>query len=317
LKILSIDGGGYRGIFAAHVLKRIEQKFSASWPSDFSLIAGTSTGSIIAAGLACGLSAHDICELYRINGHEIFKKRPYSRLGLTSSRYRSANLKNILTDVFTDKRLGDVKTPLLIPSTDIGNGCVHVLKSAYDPGFFRDPDVLIVDAILASCSAPTYFDPYITDRYMLADGGLWANNPSLIATVEAKRRLGAKLEDLEVLSIGTGTGKKYYSQRPSFFKRMMGWGFATRWGGTKFINMILNLQSETASNTLQLLLEKDQIVRVNFTSDNNLSLDDPGMYADLCSKADKEFTYNSSKIAAFFTYQRSKELHADQTRKSR
>ncbi len=193
MKILSIDGGGYRGVFAAHVLRRIEQEFSASWQSDFSLIAGTSTGSIIAAGLACGVSARDICELYKLRGHEIFEKRPHSRLGIAASRYSSSNLQSILTDVFGDKTLGEVKIPLLIPSTDIGNGRVHVLKSAYDPEFHRDPTVPIVDAILASCSAPTYFDPHVTGQYMLADGGLWANNPSLVAAVEAKKRLGARL----------------------------------------------------------------------------------------------------------------------------
>ena len=301
MKILSIDGGGFRGVFAAHVLNRIEQEFSAAWQSEFSLIAGTSTGSIIAAGLACGISAHDICELYRLKGSQIFKKRPHSHLGIAASRYSNSNLKNILSDVFGDKRLGDITIPLIIPSTDIGNGCVHVLKSAYNADFHRDPNVKVTDAILASCSAPTYFDPHITSQYMLADGGLWANNPSLVAAVEAKKRLGAKLEDLEILSIGTGTGRKYYSQRTSLSKRMMGWGFATRWGASKFINMLLNLQSETVSNTLKLLLDENQVTRVNFSSDTDLSLDDPKMYADLCSKADREFTHMSKEIATFFS----------------
>lgn len=300
MKILAIDGGGYRGVFAAHVLNRAEQEFSAAWKADFSLIAGTSTGSLIAAGLACGISAHDICEIYKSKGNEIFKKRRYSRLGLASSRYKSSSLKNVLTDIFGAKKLGEIDVPLLIPSTDIGNGCVHVLKSSYDPGFYRDPNVFVVDAIMASCSAPTYFDPHITEHYMLADGGLWANNPALIAAVEAKKRLGAKLEDLKVLSIGTGVGKKYYSQKKTISSHMLGWGFATRWGASKFIDMILNLQSETASNTLQLLLEEKQIVRVNFSSDRNLSLDDPSMYSDLCTKADREFTHKSEQIATFF-----------------
>ena len=86
--------------------------------------------------------------------------------------------------------LGQVKIPLILPAVDIGNGCVHVLKSNYDPTFTRDYKVRVSDAVLASCSAPTYFDPIvIDDKYRLVDGGLWANNPSLVATIDAKYRL--------------------------------------------------------------------------------------------------------------------------------
>jgi hypothetical protein len=305
LRILAIDGGGLRGIFAAHILHRIEQEFSISWQSDFALIAGTSTGSIIAAGLACGLSAGDLCGFYKDHGKQIFKKRLLCRIGLTASRYDNAYLRNILIDIFGSRKLGEIETPLLIPATDIGNGCVHVLKSKYDGSFYRDPNVLVADAVLASCSAPTYFDPHNIDTYMLADGGLWANNPSLIAAVEAKKRLGATIDELRVFSVGTGIGQKYYSQNRSLFTSLFGWGFATRWGRSKFIDMIVNLQAETAKNILGLLLNEDQILRINFKSDGKLSLDDPGMLADWTSKADKKFTHESAQIASFLNIQKS------------
>ncbi len=125
MQILAIDGGGFRGIYAAHILHRIEQEFSISWQEDFALIAGTSTGSIIAAGLACGVSAAKTCELYKVHGRQIFKKRLLCRLGLSASRYKNTYLKGLLYEIFGDRKLGDVKTPLLIPTTDIGNGCVH------------------------------------------------------------------------------------------------------------------------------------------------------------------------------------------------
>ncbi len=299
LKILSIDGGGLRGIYAAHILHRIEEEFSVSWKDDFSLIAGTSTGAIIAAGLACGLSAKNICDFYKDHGKHIFTKRPLFRLGLTASRYKKSYLKKILFDVFDDRKLGDIDTPLLIPATDIGNGCVHVLKSKYDGSFCRDPNVFVADAVLASCSAPTYFDPHIIDTYMLADGGLWANNPSLVAAIEAKKRLGATLDEIQIFSLGTGVGQKYYEQNKSLLSRFFGWGFATHWGGSKFIDMIVNLQAETAQNILGLLLKETQILRINFESDGKLSLDDPKKLTDWISKADRKFTHNSSKIASF------------------
>ncbi len=299
MKILSIDGGGFRGVYAAHILHRIEQEFLISWQADFALISGTSTGSIIGAGLACGLSAKKICEFYEEHGKQIFKKRLLCRLGLAASRYNNRYLREILLEVFDGRTLGEVETPLLIPATDIGNGGVHVLKSKYDAGFYRDPNILVADAVLASCSAPTYFDPYHIDKYMLADGGLWANNPSLIATVEAKKRLGANLDELQVFSLGTGLGHKYYSQSSSLSTRLVGWGFATRWGRGKFIDMIMNLQAETAKNILGLLLEEHQILRINFESDGKLSLDNPGMFDDWISKADKAFTHKSAQIADF------------------
>jgi patatin-like phospholipase/acyl hydrolase len=102
------------------------------------------------------------------------------------SIYDARYLENVLSEIFQDKRLGDITKPLLIPSTDIGNGCVHVLKSGYSKDFTRDNTVMVKDAVLAACSAPTYFDPHRLKEYLLADGGLWANNPALAAVIDHK-----------------------------------------------------------------------------------------------------------------------------------
>ena len=75
--------------------------------------------------------------------------------------------------MFQDKTLGEIDVPLVLPSVDIGNGCVHVFKSQYHGEFVRDQNVRVSDAVLASCSAPTYFDPHVVnDTYQLVDGGL-------------------------------------------------------------------------------------------------------------------------------------------------
>ena len=86
-KILSIDGGGFRGAYSAHILKRIEEEFNINWKKDFNLVAGTSTGSIIAAGLAFGLSAKELFDFYEKDGKDIFKKRFLYRTGLFASKY--------------------------------------------------------------------------------------------------------------------------------------------------------------------------------------------------------------------------------------
>jgi hypothetical protein len=301
-KILAIDGGGFRGAFAAHILNRIEEEFQVNWQKDFGLIAGTSTGSIIAAGLAYGLSAAQLVEFYERHGEAIFQKRLLGWKGIFASKYSSNALKEALENVFKETKLSDISTPLIIPSTDIGNGRVHVFKTQYHWDFNRDGKEKISDAVLASCSAPTFFNPHKVSCYVLADGGLWANNPSLVAALDAHKRLNIPLSKIKVFSVGTGVAQKFYSQKKTWLKKKLGWGVATLWGRTKFIDMIFNLQSQTADNMLGLLLDKErQVKRINFDSDMDLPLDDVGRLEDWCSRADQIFTYSSKSISDFLS----------------
>ncbi|MDR1477830.1 MAG: patatin-like phospholipase family protein [Planctomycetaceae bacterium] len=300
-KILSIDGGGFRGIYAAHILKKIEEIYNVSWTTDFNMITGTSTGSIIAAGLVAGISAKDIVDLYEALGNKVFKKRflgNFPGASLFMSPYNVKILKKELDDVFHNKPpLGKIEFPLLIPATDIGNGSVYVFKSQYSPDFVRDKDVELEDAVAASCSAPMYFDPCKADDYLLADGGLWANSPAIIAAVDAKYRLQRSFDELQVLSIGTCGNRTYYSQKRGFWNKIFGWGFLTRWNKAQLVDMILNLQVQSANNLLRLVLNPNQILRID--SKSNIALDDPSMKDDLITRADKDFTNNSQKIEHF------------------
>jgi len=301
-KILAIDGGGFRGAYSAHLLKRIEEEFAVNWRHDFKLLAGTSTGAIIAAGLAIGIPANEICDLYKKHGHDIFKKSTIPRLGLFASKYKNVGLRNILDSFFGEATLGDIESPLIIPATDIGNGCVHVFKSTYHNEFFRDKEVLVSEAVLASCSAPMFFPPTLISGdqpYLLSDGGLWANNPALVAAIDAKKRLNAKLEDLQILSIGTGKANQFYPIKNFKNRRFFGWGFATKWGRGKIIEMLFSLQSQNANNMLGLLLERNQILRLNFELEKKLPMDAPDEFDDLITRADREFTHSSSFIKTF------------------
>jgi len=302
-RILSIDGGGIRGIFPAHVLRCIEERHKINLFDTFDMIAGTSTGAIIAAGVAIGVPAADIVEMYKEHGAGIFLKRrsfwPGSKLKnmfqpMFDSVYDAQCLKSVLSDVFQDKRLGEIAKPLLLPSTDIGNGCVHVLKSGYSKEFTRDNNVLVKDAILASCSAPTYFDPHKLDHYLLADGGLWANNPSLAAVIDAQKRLRINQDDIKVLSIGTGHAKTMYGTNT-----LRKWGLINGWKHKEFISFILSLQSQSATNYLNLMLSPGQIKRIDFDSDLPLPLDDVSMLEDLISRSDHKFTHKSEEIRKF------------------
>lgn len=309
-KILSIDGGGFRGVFSAHILSQMEEKWSINWVETFDMIAGTSTGSIIAAGLGSGLSATDLFDFYKKYGEFIFTPRYLSILDflkIFTSRYSKFKLSKCLEEKFKSKTLGDIPIPLIIPSVDIGVGCVHVFKSKYADGFVRDPNVKVADAVLASCSAPTYFDPHIIDgKYQLVDGGLWANNPSLVAVIDARYRLGIPLENIRVISVGTGKSKTFYPQKTNwwwdwFIRSWQGWGFTTRWGRSKLIDLILNLQADTAHNMLCLLLGEDprepkSVCRLTFESDIHLPMDSARKLNDWVNQADHCFTHNSGNI---------------------
>ena len=310
--ILSIDGGGYRGLFAAHVLKRIEKEFGVDWTDRFQLLTGTSTGSIITAGLACGVTADELAEFYCRHGKSIFTPRIQSRfdlLNLFTSRYSSTTLREILEETFGDRTLGEIDIPLILPAVDIDNGQVHVFKSKYHEQFTRDPEVKVSDAVLASCSAPTYFDPHVKKDYRLADGGIWANNPSLVGVIDAHYRLGVSFDDIRVLSIGTGTSSAFYPRRSAKWKELLtnswqGWGIATRWQRGKLLDLILNLQSANAHNTLCLLLgesplDPQSVLRLTFESDRPLHMDATYKTEEWISKADTVFTHHSAKIAEF------------------
>ena len=295
MKILAIDGGGIRGYYAAHVLRRIEESFGIKYHEEFDIIAGTSSGSIIAAALASEIPISRVTNLYEKHGFEIFKPSWFSFRGCFRPKYKLEILADLLEKEFGEKTLSDVKVKLIIPSTDIGNGQVHIFKSAYSKDFKRDKHVKVSDAVVASCSAPKYFRPTFIDPYLLADGGVWANNPSLVAVTEAMTRLSCHPKDIKILSVGTGIGRNFYSVK----KKNSLWGLCTGWGIRSFIEMLLNLQSVHSQNTVRLLLNKDNLIRINFESDNPLPLDQLDKLPDLKSMADSDFTKFSVQLNKF------------------
>lgn len=301
-KILAIDGGGIRGVFAAQILKRIREEFNITFCNEFDIITGTSTGSIIAAGLAIDYPIEKIVDLYKTEGLRIFKPNYsnsfnwYNWKAFFKNKYDSGYLKKVLDRIFQQVDFSHVKMKLIIPASDVSNGNVFVFKSNYDPSFVRDKDIRLADAILASCSAPVYFKPSRVKEYLLADGGLWANNPSLVALTEAMSiRFNKNKEDIKILSLGTGLGKKYYDLNDSH----KSWGLK-RWG-TGLINTTMNLQSINVDNIVRFILgHEDHFLRINFETDCETALDDVNAVDSLISRADEKFTYSSKKIEKFF-----------------
>lgn len=296
--ILAIDGGGIRGMYAAHILKRVSAELHVNFITQFDLITGTSTGSIIAAALAAGIAIDDVAAFYENEGHKVFLSQRFNLRGTLRSKYSKKELSNILNEFFQHQVLADAKTRLLIPATDISNGTVHVFKSPYLEEFVRDKNVRIADAVSASCSAPLYFDPQQVTPYLLSDGGLWANNPALVGLIEATGKLRIPIQNVRLFSVGAGMSRKYYNMSP----KTTNWGLA-RWKPLKLVSMILNLQSSSAENMVRLMLPQSSYVRINFSTDNELSLDDCSTSInDLKTKADFDFTHDSQKIRDLLTF---------------
>ena len=303
--LLSIDGGGYRGVFAANVLKNIELLFDDfNWKKRFCLMAGTSTGSIIAAGLATGKKASEISTFYNGYGEKIFPRRSFwqkllNPYGIRKRLYDSAILQELLEKEFGQIRLGEIDQPLFLPATNIESGNVFVMKTNYGK-FDRDKNIRLVDAILASCAAPTYFKPREVGEHFLADGGLWANNPTLMAMIEAKFRLGKDISKVKVLSIGTGRCVKKYTRTDNPVSEE--WGAAT-WG-VGMLGLVLNLQSIYTENMINLLFgdgrSTPNVLRINFDNSCNIPLDQPRYQKELVAIAKDEVAYRSDEICVFF-----------------
>ncbi len=214
-KVLSLDGGGIRGVFPAAFLARLEDRIGQPIGSYFDLIVGTSTGGIIAIGLGLGLSARDILQLYEEQGRAIFdqehgqaenwlRQRLRGAWQLFDSKYSSEPLKAALTGIMGQRRLGESCTRLVIPAWHPMLERVYLYKTAHHPRLETDYKELALDAAMATAAAPTFLKPHLTSEAVeLVDGGVWANNPIGVAAVEAVGLLGWPADRLKILSIGT------------------------------------------------------------------------------------------------------------------
>ena len=291
--ILALDGGGIRGVYGAHILARLEDTLSAPVRERFDLIAGTSTGSIVAGAASMNIPMENLVDLFESQADRIFSRRWFSLFPFLGSRYSTHPLDQVIGEYVPEVTMGEVPTPLMITSSDISTGGVHVFKSRYlkelgEP-YMRDGQVRLRDAILASCAAPLYFNPRQVGEYLLADGGLWANNPAIIAVTEAMSKFRRPLDKIRVLSVGTGRAASFYTRRGA-------WGLLTGWGGPKLVSYVLGLQSQASTNMAKLLLG-DRHLRLD-PEIKSWKLDDIKSLESLKALADRDFTHYSKAILA-------------------
>ncbi|MBI3520514.1 MAG: patatin-like phospholipase family protein [Bacteroidetes bacterium] len=339
-KILSIDGGGIRGVFPAMVLANYEAELKAKgvekWQvyQNFDLICGTSTGGIMAVALALGIPAKEIYELYLNNADKIFGSKKGFLKRIKYSAHQRDELETLIRNKYKsyhngedgeDPRLKHCKTHVAIPIYDLMEGRPSVLKSKYHDAFVRDYHIPAYQAALATSAAPTYFDPY-SDKYIdlnglekpfqnKVDGGVFANNPTLNGIIEAQKAFNLQLKDISVLSIGTGHQRfcdagidKKKNHRVKYGIRY--WMLED--GKKRLIDLFMQGQTQQVQNLISILKngidkrEPDnfEYIRIDTQLDEscNIEMDetDKKKLEKLAEKANIEFQNNATQIINLF-----------------
>lgn len=255
-QILSLDGGGYRGLFDAALLAAFEEDLGRPVLQHFDLVTGTSTGGIIALALGAGMSPREVIEFYETHGSRIFAN---SRLRAVKrcfrSKYPAAPLRDALDEVFGEVTIGDSRVRLVVPSYSITSDTVYLFKTPHHPRLRRDWRVRMTDVAMATSAAPTYFPAFEFEHQRLVDGGLWANNPTTVGVAEAISMCGASLDAIRVFSLGTTSGVR---QRHDRLNR----GGLIQWAADA-PDVLLRGQSIAACNTALHLLDEQRLLRLD------------------------------------------------------
>lgn len=220
-KILAIDGGGVKGLYSSTVLEHLEEKFEGNISDYFDMLCGTSTGGLIALALSLKIPTKDISNIYLKNGSKIFPKKSsiknkYNQI-FGKGKFSDKPLKEVLDKIFKEKTLRESNNLLCIPSYSVTDARPWVFKYDHKEGdLSRDNKARYVDVALATSAAPTYFPMAEINYYdykQFIDGGVWANNPTLVGLIEAltyyvgKDKKFKKLKILSISSLSNTGGK--------------------------------------------------------------------------------------------------------------
>lgn len=320
--ILSLDGGGIRGIMTTHILSWIEKRFqeiadnpSARLIDFFDFFVGTSTGGLM---IACYLmpdqdgekpffSAQDVESLYLSTGDEIFSLSLWQKIirghGMTSAKYPAESIEKVLNKHFGDMQLNQLLKPCLITAYDLASNKKllfrqHRAKKQDQENFY------LRDVCRAATSAPTYFPPAAIQslgkrKHLCVDGGVYAHNPSLFGYAELRRldqEVGAR--NMRLLSLGTGDYLEEFKE-----KEVAGWG-KLEWYKPLVDLMAKNHVSNTDYQMRMVFREhKNHYLRLNpslATKEvNSLDLATKENIQDLTETADKYIKDNEGELSAF------------------
>ena len=275
-KILSIDGGGIKGLYSASILRQFEESLQKETNNPdvriadyFDLVCGTSTGGLIALAVSLRKPMNEICSFYELHGEKIFPSpdsfyRKYFRQTFYRGKYSDKYLKDVLIKFFGDHLIGDSHCLLCIPSYDYTNGTYALFKFDHKEGNLnRHNKLKYIDVALSTSAAPTYF-PLAQikeeNNTQYVDGGVWANNPSLVGFTEAIRYYVGKgkaydaIQLLSVASLNINTGKPPMLRRErSFIDWTSDLFDLSLIGQSEFCNVFFNTLSDQTDFPIQYL----------------------------------------------------------------
>lgn len=277
-RILSLDGGGLKGAFSAAALASWEKQTGLRIVDHFDLIAGTSTGGILAIGLGLGLSAQQILDFYLERGATIF---PITRL---HSRFRHTvrhffkpkyaqevllqELENAYYSEGSIRYIKDSICRLVIPTYHAVAGASHLFRTPHHPDLTADAETEAAHAALATAAAPTFFTAAkianMVAESSYFDGGVWANSPAMAAVIESVYFLKIPIERIDVLSVGTTD--EPFTVRKQIQAGIVGWLWKK-----KILELLMSVQQESSLKLTKHLLGAPRFLRVNITTK-------PGIY---------------------------------------
>ncbi len=280
-RVLSLDGGGIKGTYTASVLASLEKMTGKKIREYFDLIAGTSTGGIIAVAMGVDVAVEEILTLYTEHGSEIFPLPGTGWVGKIMDKWRhlrgpkhcQETLKELMDKKLGERLFGESKTRLVIPAFDAVRGKTQLFKTAHAPAYLQDYKLLASTVALGTSAAPTYYPAYSdSSGICYLDGGVWANSPVVVGLLEATSVLKWPIEQVNLLSIGT-------THAPFDISRAKRNGGAAQWN-IGLIDLFTEAQVDAALGQARLMTD-NRMLRVDtvtrrgrFSLDNSRELDD-------------------------------------------
>jgi uncharacterized protein len=264
VRVLSIDGGGIRGLIPALVLTELERRAGRRVFELFDLIAGTSTGGILACALCAPdpLPAQELVSLYEDEGPAIFNREVFQRIrsgeGLFDEKYDAGELDRALERFLADKRLADARPDLIVPAYNMTEPGPYFFKTRKARAEPEKEDFPLSVVARATAAAPTYFEPLEVNGAALVDGGVFAVNPAMSAFAEVVRFQPTA----EVLLLSLGTGER---TRQRSFDQVKDWGLL-EWA-KPILDVVFDGMSEAVDYQLRHALEDGRYWRLQIELD--------------------------------------------------
>lgn len=261
LRILSIDGGGLRGIYAASLIAEWEAALGLSGKTHryFDYIAGTSTGAVIGLGLALGKPATEIIDLYVNHGRKVFPTQlfgiPRRLLQNVWHPYRHSAFEDLLREGLGDAEFGDLPVRMCVPSCDGTLGETWIFKTPHHEDFKSDWRRPAAEIARASSAAPTFLRPLLSGGNAFLDGGLFVNNPVMVAVADALGCYAVSPRAIRILSLGSGGKRMSLSPLQKLLGGRLIWA-------PSIAETMIDFSVQNADGQARLIVGHENVIRI-------------------------------------------------------